>query len=221
MLKGGVVYKSSQKPAFPAPRTRGSGAGHRQETTAFFTVVRACANPRGHSNRVLSPGSKLAASRGLSPETASTSLGTVMGLGEVSGNEVLSMLDWLVDRQKWIEKSLANRHLEGKTLVLYSVQATWRERSVPWPLSVTTGTARGKKQVVYGMPRPRVVRSRWKYLRGTGRTVRNQVEKVRAVRNRPLVGDRGMITTARIREDLEPWGLTGYRRLSQKTSGSW
>ena len=52
--------------------------------------------------RVLKPNSKLAASRGLSPESASTSLGAVMGLGSVTGNEMLSMLDWLLERQGWI-----------------------------------------------------------------------------------------------------------------------
>ncbi len=37
----------------------------------------------------------------------------------VSGNEMLDMLDWLLERQPWIERSLANRHLRGGTLALY------------------------------------------------------------------------------------------------------
>ena len=40
------------------------------------------------------------------------------GLGPVRGNEMLAMLDWLLGRQVWIEKSLARRHLEGRTLLL-------------------------------------------------------------------------------------------------------
>ena len=63
--------------------------------------------------RILDPASRLATARALSPETASTSLGTVPGLGEVAGNEMLAMLDWLRARQPWIERSLANRHLKG------------------------------------------------------------------------------------------------------------
>ncbi len=61
--------------------------------------------------RVLAPDSKLAAARQLTPETAASTLGAVLGLGEVTGNEMLAMLDWLLARQPWIEQSLANRHL--------------------------------------------------------------------------------------------------------------
>ena len=75
--------------------------------------------------RVLSPDSKLATARRLSPETATSSLGALLGLGPVTGNEMLDMLDWLLARQPWIERSLANRHLEGEnTLILYDVRTT-------------------------------------------------------------------------------------------------
>ena len=77
--------------------------------------------------RVLFPGSKLATSRMLSRETANTSFGCVMGLGEVTGNEVLSMLDWLVERKAWIERNLANRHPSGGTIVLYDVTSSYFE----------------------------------------------------------------------------------------------
>ncbi len=70
--------------------------------------------------RTLDPASKLATARALDPETATSSLGTLLGLGPVSGNEMLDMLDWLLKRQPWIERSLANRHLKGgNTLILY------------------------------------------------------------------------------------------------------
>ena len=61
--------------------------------------------------RVLAPDSKLATARRLSPATADSSLGALLALGPVSGNEMLAMLDWLLARQRWIETSLANRHL--------------------------------------------------------------------------------------------------------------
>ena len=67
--------------------------------------------------RVLQPASKLATARGLSPQTATSSLGPLLGLGPVRGNEMLAMLHWLLRRQVWIEKSLARRHLEGRTLL--------------------------------------------------------------------------------------------------------
>ncbi|MDE0524475.1 MAG: IS1634 family transposase, partial [Boseongicola sp.] len=57
--------------------------------------------------RIVDPASKLATARALDPETASTSLGTLLGLGPVTGNEMLDMLDWLLARQPWIERSLA------------------------------------------------------------------------------------------------------------------
>ena len=71
--------------------------------------------------RLLAPASKLATARALSADTASSSLGPLLGLGAVHGNELLAMLDWLLARQKWIEKSLARRHLSGATLLLYDV----------------------------------------------------------------------------------------------------
>ena len=78
--------------------------------------------------RIVDPASKLATARALSPETASTSLGAVLDLGPVTGNEMLAMLDWLLKRQPWIEKSLANRHLGGgNTLVLYDVSSSFLE----------------------------------------------------------------------------------------------
>ena len=59
--------------------------------------------------RVLEPASKPVTSRQLSPETTNTSLGAMLDLGPVSGKEMLAMLDWLGERQRWIQKSLANR----------------------------------------------------------------------------------------------------------------
>ena len=57
----------------------------------------------------------------------------------VTGNEMLSMLDWLLERQRWIERTLASRHLKGGTLVLYDVTSSYFEgRSCPLAFSVTT-----------------------------------------------------------------------------------
>src|SRR5271165_2563083 len=66
--------------------------------------------------RILEPGSKLAAARALSPATAASSLGEVLGLGEVDEDELYTALDWLLERQPAIETTLAKRHLTNGTL---------------------------------------------------------------------------------------------------------
>ena len=103
--------------------------------------------------RVLAPNSKLAAARQLSPCTATSSLGAVLGLVAVSGNEMLSMLDWLQKRQAWIEKSVANPHLKGGTLVPYDVTSRYLEARRR-PLAAfghdRDGT-KGKKRIVFGL----------------------------------------------------------------------
>ena len=57
--------------------------------------------------RILDPASKLAAARALSPATATSSLGDVLGLGEVDEDELYAALDWLLgaparrSRRRW------------------------------------------------------------------------------------------------------------------------
>ena len=71
--------------------------------------------------RLIAPASKLATARVLDDETATCSLGQVLGLGAVDEEELYGALDWLVERQPAIEKALARRHLRDGTLVLYDV----------------------------------------------------------------------------------------------------
>jgi hypothetical protein len=77
--------------------------------------------------RIVDPVSKLAAARGLSPQTASSSLGEVLGLGEVDEDELYAVLDWLLVRQPYIESELAKCHLQSGTLVLYDVSSSYME----------------------------------------------------------------------------------------------
>ena len=103
--------------------------------------------------RVLQPGSKLATARGLSPQSATSSLGALLGLGPVRGNEMLDMLDWLLGRPAWIEKSLARRHLEGATLLLYDVSSSYLEGRCS-PLAAfghNRDGKQGKQQIVFGL----------------------------------------------------------------------
>ena len=103
--------------------------------------------------RVIDPASEPATARALDPETASTSLGAQLGLGSVTGSEMLDMLDWLAGRQPWIEKSLANRHLTGGTLVLCDVSSS-RVEGRKRPLAAfghSRGGKSGKMRTTYGL----------------------------------------------------------------------
>jgi hypothetical protein len=92
--------------------------------------------------RIIDPGSKLATARGLSPETATSSLGTLLNLGLVDEDELYTAFDWLGERQSAIETTLARRHLRHGTLVLYHLSSSYMEGSCcPWPIAVTAGTA--------------------------------------------------------------------------------
>ena len=105
--------------------------------------------PHGHIAAALftAPGSKLDTARRLSSSTADSSLGHLLDLGEAAGNEMLSMLDWLLKRQRWIERSLARRYLNDGTLILYDVSSSCLEgRCCPWQHSVIAGMARRAKR---------------------------------------------------------------------------
>jgi hypothetical protein len=82
--------------------------------------------------RVLAPASKLATARGLRAETASSSLGEVLGVSGADEDDLYDAMDWLGARQERIEDSLAARHLRDGTLVLYDVSsAAFEGRSCP------------------------------------------------------------------------------------------
>jgi len=166
--------------------------------------------------RLIHPASKLATARGLSPDTADSSLGLLLDLGPVSGNEMLDMLDWLRQRQPWIEKSLAHRHLQGATLILYDVTSTYLEGQ-HCPLAAfghNRDGKKGKRQMVFGLlcaadGCPLAVEV-FPGNTGDPTTLASQIRKIRdrfQVGRIALVGDRGMITAARIRQDLLPAGL--------------
>ena len=172
--------------------------------------------------RVLAPDSKLATARRLSPQTATSSLGALLGLGPVTGNEMLGMLDWLLQRQPWIERSLARRHLRDATLILSDVSSSFLEGRC-CPLAAfghNRDAKKGKQQIVFGLlcssegcP---IAVELFPGHTADPTTVASQVTKIRqrfGIARIALVGDRGMITTARIRGDLEPAGLAWISAL--------
>src|SRR5262249_49746399 len=77
--------------------------------------------------RLIEPGSKLATGRMLDEETATCSLGQVLGLGAVDEQDLYGALDWLIEQQQRIEAGLARRHLKNGMLVLYDVSSTYFE----------------------------------------------------------------------------------------------
>jgi transposase len=166
--------------------------------------------------RITDPGSKLAAARALSPETATSSLGTMLGLGEVDEDELYSALDWLDERQPAIEAALAKRHLKNGTLVLYDVSSSYMEGS-RCPLAHRGYSRDGRKgtlQIVYGLlcaPNGCPVAIEvFDGNTGDPKTLAAQVEKLKqrfGLDHVVLVGDRGMITQARLTEDVKTAGL--------------
>jgi transposase len=166
--------------------------------------------------RILEPTSKLAAARVLSPDTASFSLGEVLGLGAVDDDELYAALDWLLARQPAIETALAKRHLHNGTLVLYDVSSSYMEGSC-CPLAkrgYSRDGKRGSLQIVYGLlcapdgcP---VAIEVFDGNTGDPTTLAPQIDKLKqrfGLSHVVLVGDRGMITEARITEDVKSAGL--------------
>jgi len=167
-------------------------------------------------SRILDPGSKLAAARALSPETAASSLGAELGLGPVDEEELYAALDWLAVRQSAIETALAKRHLTGGALVLYDVTSSYMEgRCCPLAqFGYNRDGKKGKLQIVYGLlcapdGCPIAVEV-FEGSTGDPSTLGAQVTKLKqrfGLDHVVLVGDRGMITQARITQDVKPAGL--------------
>lgn len=166
--------------------------------------------------RIIDPRSKLATCRGLEATTAFSSLGDELGVGEVGVHELYAALDWLLTRQPAIEKKLAAAHLESHALALYDLSATYFEgRTCPLAKhGYPRGSKKGKLQVNFGLlcdreGRPVAVEVYAGNVADPS-TVGDQVAKVRdqfGLDTVVFVGDRGMLTSARIREELEPNGM--------------
>lgn len=167
-------------------------------------------------NRVIAPGSKLAFWRALQPESAVGSLGQMLGLENVAEREVYAALDWLLDHQARIETVLAKKHLKDGALVLYDVSSSYLEGRCC--ALAQHGYSRDHRpdrpQIVYGLlcaaDGTPVAIEVFEGDTSDPKTLTAQVEKLKRrfkLAHVVLVGDRGMITSARITEDLKPAGL--------------
>ncbi len=166
--------------------------------------------------QVIAPDSKLAIARGLRDATASSSLGEVLGAGCCDEDDLYAAMDWLAARQPKIEDRLAARHLAGGTLVLYDVSsAAFEGRTCPLgAIGHPKDGVRGRLQIVYGLLTSQdgipVAIEVFQGNTGDPKTVASQVTKVKdrfGITKVVLVGDRGMLTAARLREDVRPEGL--------------
>jgi hypothetical protein len=166
--------------------------------------------------QVIAPDSKLAIARGLREETAASSLGQVLGVAGCDEDDLYAAMDWLAARQDRIQDALAARHLAGGTLVLYDVSsAAFEGRTCPLgAIGHPKDGVRGRLQIVYGLLTSAdgvpVAIEVFAGNTGDPTTVAAQVSKVKdrfALTRVVLVGDRGMLTAARLREDVRPAGL--------------
>src|SRR5713101_6249011 len=163
--------------------------------------------------RLIAPASKLATAKALDPATAGSSLGTALGLGAVDEDELYAALDWLLERQPQIEAALARRHLKQGTLVLYDVSSSYLEGHCCElaQLGYNRDGKRGKLQIVYGLlcaadgcP---VAIEVFEGSTGDPATLAAQIDKLKrrfGLAHVVLVGDRGMITQARLDADIKP-----------------
>jgi len=166
--------------------------------------------------RLLEPAAKLATARVLDPATASHSLGEILGLGRVTAKEVYAALDWLGREQPFIEARLARRHLKDGALLLYDVTSTYLEgRCCELAQHGYSRDHRGDRpQLVIGLMcaadgRPVAVEV---FAGSTADpvTLSAQIDKLKRrfhLQRVVMVGDRGVLTSARIEQTLRPAGL--------------
>jgi hypothetical protein len=169
-------------------------------------------------SRVLEPASKLATTR----HWHSTTLASGLGVEDADEDELYAALDWLLTCQPKVERQLAERHLSEGGLVLYDLTSTGVEgRCCPLArIGHSRDGKRGQLQVEFGLltdreGRPVAVEV---FAGNTGdpATVASQVTKLKEqfrVAEVVLVGDRGMLTSARIESLKEVGGISWISAL--------
>jgi transposase len=166
--------------------------------------------------RILEPASKLATARGLDEGASLSALQEELSLTDVSENDLYEAMDWLHEQQAEIEQRLAGRHLQEGSLVLYDVTSTYFEGR-HCPLAQRGYSRDGKSdklQIVFGLLCSRsgcpVAVEVFSGNTADPQTLGPQIEKVQqrfSLQRVIFVGDRGMLTSARINEDLRAAGL--------------
>src|SRR5258705_3672978 len=158
-------------------------------------------------------GTELAFARGLRTEPATSSLGQALGVSGCDEDDLYAAMDWPLDRKDAIEGSLAAGHLVNGTLVLYDVSSAAFEGR-PCPLGAIghpRDGVKGRLQIVYGLlcttagiP---IAIEVFEGNTADPKTLAAQISKLKqrfGLSRVCLVGDRGMLTNARINEELRP-----------------
>src|SRR6267154_1823807 len=163
--------------------------------------------------QVIGPGSKLAFARGLRTETATSSLGQVLGVAGCDEDDLYAAMDWALARKDTIESSLAAQYLVNGTLVLYDVSsAAFEGRTCPLgAIGHARDGVKGRLQIVYGLlcttagiP---IAIEVFEGNTADPKTLAAQISKLKdrfGLSRVCLVGDRGMLTNARIRDEVRP-----------------
>ena len=225
VLKGGTVI-AAERDAFSVTRTLPHGHVAAALGTARKIGLDRVLGPDGDRcrdlvlallvSRILDPASKLATARALSPGTATSSLGEMLRLGAVDEDELYIALDWLLERQPAIETTLARRHLNSGTLVLYDVSSSYMEgRCCPLAKrGYSRDRKKGTLQITYGLLcAPDGCPIAIEVFDGDTAdpmTLATQIEKLKQrfrLDRVVMVGDRGMITQARITDEIKSAGL--------------
>jgi hypothetical protein len=200
-----AVYAMARKLGLPALL----GPAGRQRDLALALIIA----------RVAHPGSKLSTLAWLGDVT----LGTDLGIEDATADEAYAAMDWLAARQDAIERKLARRHLapdaNPSRMALFDLSSSWLEGS-HCPLGARGYSRDGKKgtvQIEYGLltdPQGRPVAVR--VFEGDTADPAAFTEILDAVhgafglRRMVMVGDRGMITNARIEAIRELDGRYGW-----------
>ena len=158
-------------------------------------------------SRAVHPGSKLSTIAWWGDVT----LGADLGIEHATTDEAYAAMDWLQARQEAIEKKLARRHLapgaNPSRMALFDLSSSWLEGS-HCPLGMRGYSRDGKKgkvQIEYGLltdPEGRPVAIR--VLEGNAgdpaafTEIASVVKNAFGLQKMVMVGDRGMITSARI-----------------------
>jgi transposase len=162
-------------------------------------------------SRILSPASKLSTARMIHSSTCASSLGEELELEQINEEALYRAMDDLFEQQERIETALAKRHLREGCLVLYDVSSTWFEgRCCPLAkLGYSRDGRKDRPQIVFGLLTSSdgcpVAIEVFEGNTADPNTLKFQIEKVIhrfALKKVVLVGDRGMITEARIREEI-------------------
>jgi len=166
--------------------------------------------------QVIAPASKLACARGLRTATATSTLGEALGLSGCDEDDLYEAMDWVLERQDAIEKALAKRHLADGTLVLYDVSsAAFEGRHCPLgKIGHARDGVKGRLQIVYGLlcstAGVPIAIEVFDGNTADPKTLTAQIQKLKGrfgLARICLVGDRGMLTNARITDELRPGEL--------------